>query len=260
MFDNICKDMNLNWKEHLIGQAYDGAASMRGAYKGLQAIVKKENPRATYVWYWAHRFNLIIVDAVSICVVARELSGNLEMLYDFIGSSKKRVGFYSEYQKQRYPGKHLRRLKRVGTTRWSSHSSALDTVLDTYDSIIDTLNFIQNDLTTDRVCSVKASSLINYMLSERFVLIALTFKNIFNMTHPFTKFLQGKYIDLLDAINYTQSIFIQIQILCSDESFKNVIYDKGNFINSKLNDFSFTSLEISRVKKIKRMPGEIAAD
>jgi len=154
----------------------------------------------------------------------------------------------------------LRRLKRVDTTRWSSHSSALDTVLDTYDSIIDTLNFIQNDLTTDRVCSVKASSLINYMLSERFVLIALTFKKIFNITHPFTKFLQGKDIDLLGAINYTQSIFIQIQILRSDESLKNIINDKDNFINSKLNDFSFTSLEISRVKKIKRMPGEIAAD
>lgn len=260
LFDSICKDMNLNWKEHLIGQAYDGAASMRGAYKGLQAIIKKENPRATYVWCWAHRFNLIIVDAVSTCVVARELFGNLETLYDFIGSSKKRVGFYSEYQKQRYPGKHLRRLKRVDTTRWSSHSSALDTVLDTYDSIIDTLNFIQNDLTTDRVCSVKASSLINYMLSERFVLIALTFKKIFNITHPFTKFLQGKDIDLLGAINYTQSIFIQIQILRSDESFKNIINDKDNFINSKLIDFSFTSLEISRVKKIKRMPGEIAAD
>ncbi|XP_029348041.1 zinc finger MYM-type protein 1-like [Acyrthosiphon pisum] len=200
MFEKICKDMNLNWKEHLIGQAYDGAASMRGAYKGLQAIIKKENPRATYVWCWAHRFNLIIIDAVSTCVIARELFGNLETLYDFIGSSKKRVGFYSEYQKKRYPGKPLRRLKRVDTTRWSSHSSALDTVLETFDSIIDTLHFIQNDLTTDRVCCVKSSSLMNYMLSERFVLIALTFKKIFDITHPFTKFLQGTDIDLLDIV------------------------------------------------------------
>jgi len=101
----------------------------------------------------------------------------------------------------------LRRLKRIDTTHWSFHSSALDTVLLTFDSIINTLHFIQNYLTTDRVCSVKASSLINYnMLSERFVLIALTFKKIFNITHPFTKFLQGKDIDLLGAINYTQNI------------------------------------------------------
>jgi len=100
MFDNICKDMNLNWNEHLIIQAYDGATSMRGAYKGLQAIIKKENPRATYVCCWADRFNLIFIDAVSTCVVARELFGNLETHYDFIGSSKKRVGFYSEFQKK----------------------------------------------------------------------------------------------------------------------------------------------------------------
>lgn len=34
--------MNLNWNEYSIGQAYDGAASMREAYKGFQAIIKKE--------------------------------------------------------------------------------------------------------------------------------------------------------------------------------------------------------------------------
>jgi len=76
-----------------IRSKYDGAALMREAYKGLQAIIKKENPRAIYIWCWAHRFNLIIVDIVSTYVVAREPFGNLETLYDFIGSSKKRVGF-----------------------------------------------------------------------------------------------------------------------------------------------------------------------
>lgn len=101
---------------------------------------------------------------------------------------------------------------------------------------------------------------MNYMLSECFVLIALTFKKIFNITHPFTKFLQGKDIDLLGAINYNQSILSQIQIIREDESFENILKDKENFINSKLNDFSFTYLQPSRVKKIKKMPGEIAAD
>lgn len=52
--------MNLNWKEHLIGQAYNGVALMRGAYKGFQTIIKKENPRATYVWCWTHQFNRVI--------------------------------------------------------------------------------------------------------------------------------------------------------------------------------------------------------
>jgi len=72
---------------------------MRVVYNGLQAIVKEPNPFAMYVWCYAHRLSLIIVDAVSSCTEARDLFGNLEALYDFIGSSKKRVHMYSNYQK-----------------------------------------------------------------------------------------------------------------------------------------------------------------
>lgn len=67
VLDDICKDMCLDWKTYLVGQSYDGAASMRGAYNGLQAIVKENNPLATYVWCWAHKFNLGIVYAVNSC-------------------------------------------------------------------------------------------------------------------------------------------------------------------------------------------------
>lgn len=67
-FDDICSGMNLNWKTNLIGQSYDGAASMQGSYNGLQALIKQQNLSATYVWCWAHRFNLVIVDAVSCCL------------------------------------------------------------------------------------------------------------------------------------------------------------------------------------------------
>jgi len=103
MFDGICSEMNLNWKTNLIGQSYDGAASMRGSYNGLQALIKQQNPSATYVWCCAHRFNLVIVDAVSCCSEARDLFGNLEILYTFVGSSKKRTHCFTKHQKLRYP-------------------------------------------------------------------------------------------------------------------------------------------------------------
>lgn len=38
VLDDICKDMCLDWKTYLIGQLYDGAASMRG-YKLLQKSI-----------------------------------------------------------------------------------------------------------------------------------------------------------------------------------------------------------------------------
>jgi len=55
--EEIFKEINVDWKNHLVVQSYDGAASMRSVYKGLQAIVKKQNPCAAYVWCYAHRLN-----------------------------------------------------------------------------------------------------------------------------------------------------------------------------------------------------------
>lgn len=247
ILNDICKDMCLDWKTYLIGQSYDGAASMRGAYNGLQAIVKEHNSSATYVWCWAHKFNLVIVDAVSSCSQARDLFGTLETLYDYIGSSKKRVGLYSASQRKIYPGKPLRRLKRVDTTRWTSHSAALCTVFDTYDSIIDTLEDLQHD--SDRISSVKASSLINYLLSERFILTGFIFKQIFELTSPLTKFLQGVNIDLLGASEYVKLILEKIHTFRSEHQFKKLVEDKNTFIASKANELSFTPLSLNRIRK-----------
>lgn len=45
--------------------------------------------------------------------------GNVEELYNFISSSKKRIAFYENTQKENRPAKRVRRLKRVNTTRWN---------------------------------------------------------------------------------------------------------------------------------------------
>lgn len=258
MFNDICEEMDIDWKKYLIGQSYDGAASMRGAYNGLQAIMKEHNPSATYVWCWAHRFSLVIVDAVSSCTQAKNLFGNLETLYDYIGSSKKRVGLYSQHQKKKYPGKPLRRLKRVETTRWSSHAAALHTVFETYDSLIDTLEELQNDV--DRITSVKAGNLMNYLLSESFILTGFIFKQIFELTNPLSTFLQGVQIDLLAASEYIQCVFEKIKAFRDDKQFEMLIEDKNQFISSKSDELSFTPLVANRRRAKKKMPGEIMSD
>lgn len=52
-----------------------------------------------------------------------------------------------------YPGKQDRKLKRVSTTRWMSHKSALDVVLNTYISIIETLGSIREESSDKRAAS-----------------------------------------------------------------------------------------------------------
>ncbi|KAL4100894.1 hypothetical protein QTP88_020919 [Uroleucon formosanum] len=255
MLDTICLEMSLDWRANLVG-----AASMKGSYNGLQSLVKKENPCAVYVWCWAHRFNLVVVDAVSCCIEARDLFGYLETLYDFIGSSKKRVHVYSTNQKTRYPNKLLRRLKRVETTRWSSHSSSLQTVLDTYNAIIYSLFDIKDDPMTDRVSSVKAGSLLEYLLQERFLLTAFIFKKIFDKTSTLSECLQSVDIDLCAAISHVEQTLNIIKTYRSDDEFKNLIQAKDDFIQSKNKEFSFTPLPGYRIRRTKKMPGEISSD
>jgi len=60
LFKTIMEKQKCYWKEELVGQSYDGASNMSGNYKGLQARIKQENPRALFVWCHAHYLALII--------------------------------------------------------------------------------------------------------------------------------------------------------------------------------------------------------
>lgn len=144
IFETVCNDMSIDWKNFLVGQSYDGAQNMRGQFQGLQSIVKEKYSSATFILCCAHRTNLVVTKAVSCSADAVDLFGNLEMVYNFICGSKKRVSFYTKCQKKYFEDKQCRSLKRVSTTRWMSHDYALDAILDTFESVIDTLEYVRN--------------------------------------------------------------------------------------------------------------------
>jgi hypothetical protein len=137
-------------------------------------------------------------------------------------------------------------------TRWSSHASALQTIFNTFDAIIDTLHSLESDDASHRVCNVKANGLMEYLLSEHFVLTGMLFIKIFDMTSPLSKFLQKKNIDLLAAVTYVQNILTRIKNLRTDIKFGNLIDQKNKFIQSQQNDYSFTPIVSTRIKRIKK--------
>jgi hypothetical protein len=52
--------------EYLIGQGYDGASSMSGKYKGVQATARANYPIAIYVHCAAYTLNLAVTKASNI--------------------------------------------------------------------------------------------------------------------------------------------------------------------------------------------------
>ncbi|KAE9522277.1 hypothetical protein AGLY_017320 [Aphis glycines] len=113
--------------------------NMRGETNGLQHLVKNKCPTATFIWCSAHRLNLVLNKAVSCNNDAIDLFGNLELVYNFITGSKKRFTVYEDFQSKYSNTGQKRRLKRVSTTRWMSQDYALQAILDTFDSVIYTL-------------------------------------------------------------------------------------------------------------------------
>lgn len=96
-------------------------------------LCKTRYSSPVYVWYCVHNFNRIIIEAVDSCIEVLELFTYLETLYDFIRSSKKHAAFYSNNHKKSYLNRPFCWFQRVKTIWWLSHSSVLQTVIDTND-------------------------------------------------------------------------------------------------------------------------------
>ncbi|XP_060855488.1 zinc finger MYM-type protein 1-like [Metopolophium dirhodum] len=139
LFELVMDREGLDWKNELVGLSYDGASNMSGEYKGLQARINAKNNSAIFVWCHAHRLNLDVANAVSSNLDAVYLFGNLEFIYSFIWCSMKRAALFREFQDKHYPNMQKKSMKCVATTRWGSHDSALETVLQKCDAILETL-------------------------------------------------------------------------------------------------------------------------
>ena len=71
------------------GQAYDGAGSMSGRYKGCAAVIQQKYPLAIYSHCCSHVLNLAVVKACSLIQV-QNLFGVMEKVYRFFDNHPKR--------------------------------------------------------------------------------------------------------------------------------------------------------------------------
>ncbi|XP_060855528.1 zinc finger MYM-type protein 1-like [Metopolophium dirhodum] len=138
------------------GQCYDGAASMRGSYSGVQARIRDENKLAVYVHCYAHILNLCLVDLSKVIPHVRNTFGTLQSLYSFIGASSKRYSIFVQIMLETSSnGKN--KLKSLSDTRWNCRIESIKAVIKTLPVILKTLETIsEND-------SLHGSDAINIM-------------------------------------------------------------------------------------------------
>ena len=86
--------------DDVVAQCYDGAANMRGIYKGVAARVKRDDSKVIYVHCNGHILNLVLVDAAKAVTTARNTFGTVSELHNFIETSAKRHAVFQKIQKE----------------------------------------------------------------------------------------------------------------------------------------------------------------
>lgn len=88
--------------QHLVGQGYNGAAIMSGKCSGVQERIITIVPQTLYVHCFAHRLNLLIVQAVKGVVAVADFFATLQMCYNFLSGSNVHSRWIA-FQKNTYP-------------------------------------------------------------------------------------------------------------------------------------------------------------
>ena len=123
----LINSFKLNLK-NLVGQGYDGAATMSGNKSGVATRIIKDHPNAIYVHCHNHKLNLALMDASTHFKDIRDTLHTTENLYAFVERSAKRHGQFQHIQDE---NKRIT-LKKYCQTRWSSHFDAIKAVVKTF--------------------------------------------------------------------------------------------------------------------------------
>lgn len=139
-----------------------------------------------------------------------------------------------------------------------SHDSA---ILTTFEAVIDTLEEVRDsEGRADHKVGHMASSLIEYLLSKRFIMTAICFRKVFDILEPVNKLLQEVDLNLLAAVNAISDAKKLLKELRKNENtFDDLIKEVNQFILNK-NELIFSELKILRNRRIKKMSGEMTED
>lgn len=216
---NLLERHGLDYKNHLIGPAYDGAAVMSGKHSGVQARIIQQAKYAFYVHCSAHCLNLVLVDAVKAVPEAEEFFALLQRLYVFTSGSYVHPKWLA-VQKEMYGS--TRELQQLSDTRWASRFLALRTIMDRLPALKRVLQEMAQERRGEK--SSEARGLLAQIDLE-FVVHLVTLRKVFGETKLLSDMLQSPTLDLSRAVDLVEAL-VQTLNDFRQESFFDNIWDE----------------------------------
>ena len=195
-------------RDHMVAQCYDGASTMSGRLRGLQALMRnKVCPMALYVHCWAHRLNLVVVACCQNIDRAVSFFASIQQLYTFFSASVPH-DFFEKTQK--VLGKHEaqhRELKSLSKTRWCCQAEACSAVVHTLGSIIAAAEHFAQDTNADRRAA--AQSIVSLIDSD-FVVCLQLFRKVLTLTSYSANYMQDKQMDICIAVDHIDTLKLSL--------------------------------------------------
>lgn len=186
-------DLNIDLKL-LVSDSFDGASNMSGKYKGLQNQLKIDAPNSIFTHCHAHVLNLVIQDSVKCCISAQNVFSLINKTAVFFTESYKRADVWTDTICENETGtEKLRKLKKIGVTRWNSADDALRSIFNTWSDqnetelsqnhyyyVLDALHTIAYADNTDPHTASDARALIINWISYETIITAFLFLQLFS--------------------------------------------------------------------------------
>ena len=191
--------------DNFVGQAYDGASNMSGIYRGCQALIKKKCPNAEYYHCSNHCLNLALVDSCSIPEI-RNMMGTIKEIINFFSDSLKRMqalrSEITEYQGEYICLTNKKRLISLCDTRWVDRSTSIETFLELYIPIVNTLDKFRHGKLKDPT----AEQLFHAINNFQHVMLTCISCFLLSDIVPISRLLQTESLDFSSANQYVDEL------------------------------------------------------
>jgi len=240
--------------KNIIACSFDGASNMSGIFKGLQARLKQDNPDLVYTHCAGHCLNLVLTGCSESCNAVKSLFGLVQNGAVFISDSYKRSDVWSKIVQERNTGQgKLRRLGKIGKTRWWSKPNALQSVIDRphekSSKLVDfmlCMNEIKTSNLFDSSSVQTAESLQTSWCKFEMLLLARVMLDIFDTATPVSKGLQSPQVDYLITFQMIQNLLKKIELM--RDNFESYVENTKSYIhqiNEQLEEAGCLDVEVN---------------
>ena len=198
-------------------QGYDGASNMRSDRVGVQALIRKDAPKAVYMHCSGHCLNLVIASSCALPVVRNTLDKMKSTVYFFINSPKRESLLIEVAEKEGHPLDRRKVLIDMCRTRWAARHDAYRHFYTAYVFIVKALEVIALGLHKEDYsanvsagwegkCRTEANGLLTGIEQFEFIITFLTVYQYLSHLEGITVKLQSTSLDIIQAFHLVEEV------------------------------------------------------